>query len=81
MESLSYQYGFVAIFFKFFLEKKLQYLNFLSFRNNRNFVQEWIKRKQLPPKNTDESEKEAEKRKADELRQLMAQVVIMVFNY
>ena len=44
-------------------------------------IQEWIKRKQLPPKNTDESEKEAEKRKADELRQLMAQVVITVFNY
>ena len=48
---------------------------------NFGFIQEWIKRKRLPPKNTDESEKETEKRKADELRQLMAQVVITEFNY
>ena len=40
--------------------------------------QEWIKQKQLPPKQTDESEKEAEKRKANELRQLMAQVIILL---
>lgn len=32
----------------------------------------------MPPKQTDESEKEAEKRKANELRQLMAQVIILL---
>jgi len=43
------------------------------YQGNGVSFEEWIKSKKLPPKQTDETEKEAEKRKANELRALMAE--------